>query len=135
MTALEKRIIHAAEQLFLGRARLQPSRKRLEIRRALQAAERPLLYQDTTLRAAQKLCFVSGHDFSRAVNDQENVRALAPEVRLSCPLPTFSASQGKLVQLPILSTGLFQDWYARVSVFPKHEEILVSGFCLVLVSR
>jgi hypothetical protein len=32
MTVLEKRIIHAAEQVFLGRARLQPCRKRLEIR-------------------------------------------------------------------------------------------------------
>jgi hypothetical protein len=27
------------------------------------------LSQGTTLRAAEKLCFVSGHDFSRAVND------------------------------------------------------------------
>jgi hypothetical protein len=34
------------------------------------------------LEAAEKLSFVSGHDFSRAVNDYIR-RALAPEVRLS----------------------------------------------------
>jgi hypothetical protein len=27
------------------------------------------LSQETTLRAAEKLCFVSGHDFSREIND------------------------------------------------------------------
>jgi hypothetical protein len=28
-----------------------------------------ILSQGTTLRVAEKLCFVSGHDFSRAIND------------------------------------------------------------------
>jgi hypothetical protein len=28
-----------------------------------------VLSEGITLRAAEKLCFVSGHDFSRAVND------------------------------------------------------------------
>jgi hypothetical protein len=35
---------------------------------ALQDAEKTILYQGKTLRAAQMLCFVSGHDFSRTVN-------------------------------------------------------------------
>jgi hypothetical protein len=30
------------------------------------------LSQETTLRAAKKLCFVSGHDFSRAIKDRKN---------------------------------------------------------------
>jgi hypothetical protein len=43
-------------------------------------------------QAAEKLCFVSGHDFSRAVNDSEYVGLLAPEVYLSCLVPSFSAA-------------------------------------------
>jgi hypothetical protein len=31
--------------------------------------ENRILSRETPLRAAQKLCFVSGHDFSRAIND------------------------------------------------------------------
>jgi hypothetical protein len=45
--------------------------------------------QETTLRAAEKLCFVSGHDFSRAVNDLKRCWALAPAC--PCPCPTCSA--------------------------------------------
>ena len=46
----------------------------------------------SALQAAGKLGFVSGHDFSRAVSDGRIRRALAPEVRLSCPGPNFSAA-------------------------------------------
>jgi hypothetical protein len=41
--------------------------------------------------------FVSGHDFSRAVNRLTICRALAPEVRFSAPTSTFSAASSALV--------------------------------------
>src|SRR5271165_6484475 len=40
--------------------------------------ENSILSQGIALRAAEKPCFVSGHDFSRAINDLEICRALAP---------------------------------------------------------
>jgi hypothetical protein len=48
-------------------------------------------YQLRLYRLRKNSCFVSGHDFSRAVKSR-SMRALAPEVVLSCPVQTFSAS-------------------------------------------
>jgi hypothetical protein len=42
-----------------------------------------LVLYGPTLQVAEKLMFVSGHDFSRAVKGAE-MRASAPEVLLSC---------------------------------------------------
>jgi hypothetical protein len=41
----------------------------VEIKRAWSLRESSIFSQEKTLRAAEKFCFVSGHDFSRAVND------------------------------------------------------------------
>jgi hypothetical protein len=35
--------------------------------------ENSILSRGTTSRAPEKLCFVSGHDFSRAINDRRNI--------------------------------------------------------------
>jgi hypothetical protein len=40
-----------------------------------------------------------------------------------------SCASGCLLQLRILSLGLFQDGDVGIGVFPKREKILVSGEC------
>jgi hypothetical protein len=59
---------------------------------------------------------------------------MGKEIRILWQIVARSDSH-RLVQVQILGAGLLEDGYARVSVFPKHEEIFVSGFCFGLVSR
>jgi hypothetical protein len=51
--------------------------------------ENSILYEEATLRAAEKLCFVSGHDFSRAIKIEKK-SGFSP--CLSYPVPNFSAA-------------------------------------------
>jgi hypothetical protein len=65
-------------------------------------SNKPVLCQGTTLvvpkkgqnnwalQAAEKLSFVTGHDFSRAINAANSMRALAPEGCFSGNSPPFS---------------------------------------------
>jgi len=41
----------------------------VEVKPAWNLRESSILSRGTSVRAAEKFCFVSGHDFSRAVND------------------------------------------------------------------
>jgi len=71
--------------------------------RAEQAAEK-FSTKDTASRAVKKLMFVSGHDFSRAVNNGL-MRASAPEVLLSRPVQSFSAACSAVPQPARIDEG------------------------------
>jgi hypothetical protein len=45
----------------------------VEVKRAWNLRENSILSFGTTVRTAEKFCFVSGHDFSRAINDWKYV--------------------------------------------------------------
>src|SRR5271156_7243866 len=78
-----------AKKAAIGLYAPEKGRRSGTLTRSRRLPENSILSQGTTLRAAEKLCFVSGHDFSRAVNDREKVRALAPAVVAS---PKFSGN-------------------------------------------
>jgi hypothetical protein len=62
--------------------------------------ENSILSCSTTLQAAKKLRFVSGHDFSRAENDRKYGRALAPEGCFKGSHADSKASEGTGVIFP-----------------------------------
>jgi hypothetical protein len=69
--------------------------------------------QGTTLRAAEKLCFVSGHDFSRAVKRFKIWRALAPaSLARSRTFPqhevSFSSSHADSLQAATIEGSIFR---------------------------
>jgi hypothetical protein len=74
----------------------------------------------TTEREAPSTCFVSGHDFSRAVNAAKSMRALAPEGKLIQTDPLQFAQY----QLVILS-GVWRVFCAKRS---RRTCISVAGF-------
>jgi hypothetical protein len=52
---------------------------------------------------------------------------MLPSLRLFSTVPAITCPQERLLQLRVLSFGLFQDWDVGVGVFPEGKEIFVRG--------
>jgi 16S rRNA (cytosine967-C5)-methyltransferase len=94
---------------------LQPEEKAQGI--ALQAAENRMILEDFdeeyssgAKQAAEKRCFVSGHDLSRAINAANSTRALAPEGSSSESLALAEAHPAWLVERWVNLYGLEAAW-------------------------
>jgi putative ABC transport system permease protein len=74
-------------------------------------------------RVRKNSCFVSGHDFSRAVNRLRIRWALAPEVLLSCPVHAFSAACKAIfpLQAPFPAVSVLSNRKLRVSIDSRSQ--------------